>query len=209
MAPIVQPLQRKVILSMASYDTAVLTLHDLLHQHVRWATPVALTAFWNALEAFTTLPLTNSDHGVEHWARVADNAVRLAQGMGADPAVAVLFGALHDSARLNEFDDPEHGDRAADAWARRLHPWTALTDTQVEHLDRAIRDHSDGFLNGPTVVQACWDADRLDLRRVGIEPDPERLCSTLARRMLATQDDAWSLERRYAGPSGFSRPRRF
>jgi uncharacterized protein len=27
----------------------------------------------------------------------------------------------------------------------------------------------------------CWDADRLDLGRVGIRPDPARLCNEAAR----------------------------
>lgn len=26
------------------------------------------------------------------------------------------------------------------------------------------------------MIQACWDSDRLDLRRVGITPHPIRLC---------------------------------
>ena len=28
----------------------------------------------------------------------------------------------------------------------------------------------------------CWDADRLDLARVGIDPHPDYLCTALARR---------------------------
>lgn len=177
------------------HEHATLALHDLLYDHVRWTSPTALTTFWTCLGRRMVLPMTHSDHGVEHWARVATNAVRLAEHLGADPTVAVLFGALHDSARINEFEDPEHGARAADVWARHMHPWARLTDTQVEHLDRAIRDHSDGFLNGPTVVQACWDADRLDLWRVGTVPDPDRLCTAAAREMLSRRQDAWSVAR--------------
>jgi uncharacterized protein len=30
-------------------------------------------------------------------------------------------------------------------------------------------------------VQTCWDADRLDLGRVGIIPRPDRLCTEEAR----------------------------
>jgi uncharacterized protein len=30
-------------------------------------------------------------------------------------------------------------------------------------------------------VQTCWDADRLDLGRVGKRPDPRRLCTPAAR----------------------------
>jgi uncharacterized protein len=31
-------------------------------------------------------------------------------------------------------------------------------------------------------IQTCWDADRLDLGRVGITPHPSRLCTEAARR---------------------------
>ena len=34
-------------------------------------------------------------------------------------------------------------------------------------------------------VMACWDADRLDLGRVGIRVDPKRLFTTTAQDILA------------------------
>jgi uncharacterized protein len=37
---------------------------------------------------------------------------------------------------------------------------------------------------------ACWDADRLDLGRVGIQPKPELLCTDTARELLP-----WAHER--------------
>ena len=45
-----------------------------------------------------------------------------------------------------------------------------------------MRLHSDGHIEGDPVLRACWDADRLDLWRVGIEPDPQRLCTAHARK---------------------------
>ena len=33
-------------------------------------------------------------------------------------------------------------------------------------------------------LQASWDADRLDLGRVGIMPKPHRLCSDAARALI-------------------------
>ena len=32
-------------------------------------------------------------------------------------------------------------------------------------------------------IQICWDADRLDLGRVGITPHPSRLCTAAAKRL--------------------------
>jgi uncharacterized protein len=44
--------------------------------------------------------------------------------------------------------------------------------------------HSHGSTEADSTVQACWDADRLDLVRIGIEPEPDRLCTDAARRLL-------------------------
>jgi len=50
-------------------------------------------------------------------------------------------------------------------------------------LDYACRYHTQGWLDAPGAVQVCWDADRLDLWRVGTRPDPSRLCTRAARRI--------------------------
>ena len=49
-------------------------------------------------------------------------------------------------------------------------------------LVEACRYHSDGIVDAHPTIQACWDADRLDLGRVGIRPDPRFLCTGYARR---------------------------
>jgi uncharacterized protein len=41
-------------------------------------------------------------------------------------------------------------------------------------------------------IQTCWDADRLDLGRVGIVPDPARLCTVAARDPDLIR---WAIER--------------
>ena len=41
--------------------------------------------------------------------------------------------------------------------------------------------HSDGRVDADVTVQTCWDADRLDLGRVGKRPDPRLLCTPAAR----------------------------
>ena len=59
----------------------------------------------------------------------------------------------------------------------------------------AIRDHSDGLSAGDITVLTCWDADRLDLGRVGIRPRAKELCTAAARN---PQLMAWAYERSLA-----------
>ncbi|MFM7531655.1 MAG: hypothetical protein ACKO5J_04035, partial [Rubrivivax sp.] len=42
--------------------------------------------------------------------------------------------------------------------------------------------HSSGLTEADVTVQTCWDADRLDLGRVGIRPSPRYLCTPAARQ---------------------------
>jgi uncharacterized protein len=51
-------------------------------------------------------------------------------------------------------------------------------------LAYAVRHHSDGLIEADVTVQTCWDADRLDLGRVGIIPRADRLCTEQARDPL-------------------------
>ena len=48
-------------------------------------------------------------------------------------------------------------------------------------LTLACEGHSDGLLDADICVQSCWDSDRLDLGRVGIEPNPHYLCTEAAK----------------------------
>ena len=73
---------------------------------------------------------------------------------------------------------PQHGPRAAEyaAWARKRGLFE-LDDAAFELLKIACIGHSDGHTQADVSVQVCWDADRLDLGRVGIYPDSRRLCT--------------------------------
>ena len=42
-------------------------------------------------------------------------------------------------------------------------------------------EHADGTVSSDPTVGACWDADRLDLPRVGITPRPELFSTEAAR----------------------------
>ena len=122
-------------------------------------------------------------HGVPHWSRVWFHGRHLAHAVDVDPAVLAWFAYLHDSRRHNDNRDPEHGSRAADfaVQLRRERVITELDNADFERLCEAMRLHSDGHTEGEPAIRACWDADRLDLGRVGIEPHPQRLCTPLAR----------------------------
>ena len=121
-------------------------------------------------------------HGASHWARVRFHGVSLARGLGLDPRVPALFGLVHDSQRYNDDHDPEHGPRAADyaywLWRKGV---IALDAASMALLREACHGHSDGHVEAHPLVQVCWDADRLDLGRVGICPDPRYLCTVAAK----------------------------
>jgi uncharacterized protein len=120
-------------------------------------------------------------HGAAHWARVRDNGLRLAALTKAKPEVVALFALLHDSRRLNNEHDPQHGPRAA-RYARSLAGSAfQLEAPDLDLLADACHGHSDGLMTGDITVLTCWDADRLDLGRVGVRPNPERLCTQAAR----------------------------
>jgi uncharacterized protein len=120
-------------------------------------------------------------HGIAHWARVRANGLRLAQETGANPEVVVLFALLHDSKRLSDGRDPKHGARAAQFAASLQGSQLALPEEELEMLQFACEYHTDGLTEANITVQTCWDADRLDLGRVGIRPDPRQLCTLAAR----------------------------
>ncbi len=148
--------------------------------------PLVLNA---ALEEYS-LPL-DGFHGIAHWARVLENGLRVAAETGADVDVVQLFAVLHDCRRMNEGSDPDHGRRAAE-YARTLRGRLfVLADHAFARLHRACAGHTHERTHPDVTIQTCWDADRLDLGRVGITPDPSRLCTAVAKRpeTIAWADD--------------------
>jgi len=128
-----------------------------------------------------SLPL-GGDHGVAHWARVLENGLKLAEQTKADVEVVTLFAVLHDSRRINEVTDPDHGPRAAEFAGRLRGHVFELNDIQFRLLQRACEGHTHERTHPDLTIQTCWDADRLDLGRVGITPHPSRLCTEIAKR---------------------------
>jgi uncharacterized protein len=120
-------------------------------------------------------------HGIRHWERVRRNGLLLAEQTGANATVVELFAYLHDCRRLDEWQDRGHGGRAAEYLPRLRGDCFDVSDAEMELLTEACRLHSDGMMDGDITVRTCWDADRLDLGRVGIRPAAEFLCTEAAR----------------------------
>jgi uncharacterized protein len=138
----------------------------------------------------------DGDHGIAHWARVMENGLRLAEETGADVEVVRLFAVLHDSQRWNEDFDPKHGPRAA-AFAEKMNGTLfELPDRAFRVLHRACHGHTHERTHADLTIQTCWDADRLDLGRVGITPHPSRLCTEMAKR---PETILWADERAIRG----------
>ncbi len=130
----------------------------------------------------TAYPLSVSGvHGPAHWARVLENGTHLAKRTRADLEVVQLFAVLHDSQRFDEGECRQHGQRAADFAQSLRGAHIQLDDHRFELLLEACAYHTEGKTEADITIQTCWDADRLDLGRVWIIPDPDKLCTEPAR----------------------------
>lgn len=129
-------------------------------------------------------------HGASHWRRIAANGLELCEEtVGADPHVVLLFAAFHDARRLRDDRDPDHGKRGA-TLARRLRERGLFeaTDEQMELLIEACARHTDGETTDDPTIGVCWDADRLDLPRVGIRPKARMLSTAAAKSRITTHN---------------------
>jgi uncharacterized protein len=126
---------------------------------------------------------THGIHGLPHWLRVEGHGLDLAAAEGGDVAVVSLFALFHDSRRVHDGDDRGHGGRGA-GLARELRGegLFELSDGQFELLVYACENHTDVVYCDHPTVACCWDADRLDLTRIGVDPDPKRLNTATARQ---------------------------
>ena len=113
----------------------------------------------------------DSVHGPDHWKRVLRNGLLIARHTsGASEEVVRLFALFHDSKRESDGTDEGHGKRGAEFAASLRGVLFELSDVEFALLDRACRWHTMGLLTDEPTLGSCWDADRLDLARVGIRP---------------------------------------
>lgn len=129
----------------------------------------------------------NSIHGIDHWDRVARNGEAL-HVPGADMEVVLCFAYLHDVERQSDAYDVEHGPKAAELIDQiRESVLGFLNDKQIGLLKDACTFHTTVPRTGNPTIDACFDADRLDLPRAYIIPDPDKMATKegaeMARQM--------------------------
>ena len=125
---------------------------------------------------------TESIHGPTHWKTVERIGLELAGETGADREVVRLFAWIHDACRENEFTDHDHGKRAAKLVEQLHGKYFQLTEEQLEKLKYACTHHTDGDTIDDATIGTCWDADRLDLGRVGDIPDSRYMSTASGKR---------------------------
>lgn len=141
------------------------------------------------LKAFLEQTKSNSQiHGLDHWRNVESFGLLLAKETHADVDVVIWFAYLHDCKKTNDERDEQHGERAAE-YARSIRSTflVELTDSQIALLMEACAKHTTIRRTGNITIDTCFDADRLDLPRVGF---------TLMTERMATESGA-----RYTGSS--------
>jgi uncharacterized protein len=131
-------------------------------------------------------------HGFAHWARVRANGLKLAETERADVAVVESFALFHDCRRWDDGSDLEHGKRAAEYVGALRGEITWLNNKQFELLETACRGHTTEISHSDITIQVCWDADRLDLGRIGVKVDTRFLSTASAKR---AETLAWADER--------------
>ena len=130
-------------------------------------------------------------HGLPHWQRVERNGIILSTEVQNGVAyiredinikVIRMFAYLHDKCRLNNGADLKHGIRAANMLSSIKNTILQdLTDEDFSLLEKACRLHTTELRTGNLTIDTCFDADRLDLERVGIIPYHNKMATINGR----------------------------
>lgn len=119
----------------------------------------------------------NSVHGISHWDRVSKNADSLWTS-DVNLLVVKAFAYIHDVEREDDGYDLLHGPRAAALVDEiRDTELAFLNDDEILQLKKACELHTTTLRTEDATVNACFDADRLDLGRVGITPNPDKMAT--------------------------------
>lgn len=116
-------------------------------------------------------------HGLPHWDNVYRNGQFL-QDDGVNDRVVQRFAYLQDFCKQDDVNDREHGTRVAE-WMVSIRDslLNSLSDEEFLLLQDACRLHTSTENTGNPTIDTCFDADRLDLGRVGITPLPSKMAT--------------------------------
>lgn len=146
-------------------------------------------------------------HGVAHWTRVHRYGLLLAETLElseSEKIAVALFGWTHDLARTDDGGGNQHSIDGAEYVAHVTN--TLFSDFPKDTLtivQNAIRYHSDGMNAEEALyslslandsswsrsailntIGCCWDADRLDLLRLGIVPRESKMSTPFWQEVL-------------------------
>jgi len=125
-------------------------------------------------------------HGKHHWWSVRIIGLQIAKINGADINFIKTFALLHDCCRENDERDKKHAERAAEFAKSLWNKVVFLDGFEFYLLAEALSGHNKKNNRSRTScleVHTCWDADRLNLPRLGVKIKPEYLCTDAARQI--------------------------
>ena len=137
-------------------------------------------------------------HGLAHWRQVEFNGLLIAPITGADVTVVRLFALFHDCKREDDGYDGEHGHRGA-AFAKQCieEGLLDITQEQFDQLYHACFYHTKERQSDDATINTCYDADRLDLGRVGMYLNPEKMATApgakIARKSLQAKVSVYEM----------------
>lgn len=126
-------------------------------------------------------------HGLSHWVRVYRNGLWLAYKMKleheveVDQEVIALFAVLHDAGRVSDGVDENHGSATSALVSKLSGAHFNISPPQEQTLTYACLMHHQDIVSFEPTVGVCWDANRLDLSRVGLKIDPRFLSTQAAK----------------------------
>jgi MoaA/NifB/PqqE/SkfB family radical SAM enzyme len=129
-----------------------------------------------------------NNHGGDHIMRVVRNAEMLAK-INCPGAIfnAIIAASLHDIGRIGKKEkNKTHALRGAEIAGKMLKKYFSDCDIDSEKIIYAIRHHSEGKVSNDPLIGTIWDADRLDLERVGIKINPAFLSTKAAKDFLGS-----------------------
>ncbi|QRX64626.1 hypothetical protein JS578_05130 [Dysgonomonadaceae bacterium zrk40] len=114
--------------------------------------------------------------GFPHSLRVDKGINLLCRKMAVKNNVSA-FAYWHDVMKSKDHD-PEHGERASEV-IEQSRGRNKLEMVDVDRLSFACKHHSTMLRSGDTLIDICFDADRLDLPYRGITPDPDLMATEI------------------------------